>query len=147
VVPKKIINVISKVQKHKKIPGFIYNVPEDLRKEIIGSQKHAIVIDAQNINSKNYIVNQICKQMSLPQMVGDSSLAMVRIEQSIGNFIIIINGAEYLASGAYAQVKEFAKSKIPVLLLSSYKGFGNRFRGTKFYRDNNFFDCDYKEVV
>jgi hypothetical protein len=146
-VPKKIISVISSVQKHKKIPGFIYNLPEDLREEIIQSQKKAIVIDAFEVNTKYFIVNAVYKALGLPSGAGFGvTTTMLHIENMIGDRIVIIDRIEYLAPNAYQQVKEFMKSKIPVLLLSSHEGFGERFRGTKFYRENNLFDCDFNDI-
>jgi hypothetical protein len=143
-VPKKIQSVIGLVQRQKKIPGFIYNLPEDLRKEIIVSQKQSIVINASDVNSKTSIVNSVCSALKIS--AGQSSLAMLKIEDKIGKNILIINSVEYLAPNAYAQIKEFSKSKIPVILLSSHQGFADRFRDTKFYKENNFFDCNYNEV-
>lgn len=146
-VPKKILNVISSVQRHKKIPGFIYNLPDELRQEIISSQKNAIVIDAFEVHSNYHVLNAVAKALELnPGLVRYDAPLLVKIEERIGDKIVIINRAEYLAVKAYSQIKEFAKSKIPVLILSSYKGFNARFRETKFYRENNFLDFNCDEI-
>jgi hypothetical protein len=145
-VPQKIASIISSVNR-RKIPGFIYNLPDDLRKAIVGSQKKSILIEARDVNSRTYIANKIAYTLGIQIRVWDKGTVFTRIEHAMEDQLIIINQAEFLATVAFNQIEELMKVKIPIILLSSHYNFPGRLRETKFYRDNVVIEYDCNELT
>lgn len=145
-VPRKISSIISSVQTHK-LPGCIYNIPEEYRKPIIDSIKKGIIIDAFNINYKYYLINKIASDLGFDP--GDKRAPgplLIKIEEALKDGIILIDHAEYLSTPGYTQIVELMKSKLPVIIFSSYPNFITRLRDTKFYKNNIILEFDYNEL-
>lgn len=146
-VPKKISAIISSVKKHK-IPGFIYNLSEELLQQIIADNKKAIVVDGAGIRTKWHLINAAATALGIDckNIHRVDSPLIVNIQQRIGMRLIIIIKPEYFGYSTYEQITEFKNIQIPVIVLSSYPNFIQRFRETKYYQENMIIEFDYNDL-
>lgn len=147
-IPKRISEVISSVRSQKKLPVFIYNTPEELKQQIVTTLKKSVIIDSANVHSSYHMVAEAAKQLKVETRSTnpkDPSM-FVRIEAAIGDRVVVLLKPEFLALTAYSQISTFVNAGIPVIVISSYEGFIERFRHTKYYADNVFIEIDCKEL-
>lgn len=147
-IPKRILDVISSVHSRKNIPVYIYNIPEELKDKIITTLKNPVIIDSASVHTKAHFVSEAAKQLNIKTRstnVKDPSM-FIRIQAAIGDRVIVFLKPEYLALSAYDKVTDFVKAGIPVIVISTYKTFIERFRLTKYYEENVLIEIDYKEI-